>query len=262
MADLKRATSSPSLLPSWHLECLDDTIRCVGGPDELHVLSDLSADSFAALKKWIDGDEILFTTTELIDVREFLTTIGALDAPIPAATPLAWRHVGSVAVAEQVADTLTGLAVPATDDLTVVVRTAGSLSQLVEYAAGLDGPHLLLDMTGHHTLSLGPFVSPGLTSCIGCYGTRLQNRWGDDPGPDEPATNRWVNLAAELLAIQIERIASRTSPLVNATINWDLQAGATTRDHLLRAPDCPVCTRSTSGALSAPLDTPYEQVGA
>lgn len=253
MADLRRASSRPQLLPSWRLERLDDTVRCVGGPDELHVLSELSPDTFAALGTWIDGHPIEFATPELAQVHDFLVTIGALDVAHVETAALHWRSVGAPAAADRVVDAFATLPVSAVPELTVVVRTAGSLAQLVEEAANINGRHLLLDLTGHHTISLGPFVSPGLTSCVGCYGTRLGNRWGDDLGPDEPASQRWTAVAAELLAIQLERIAARTSPLVNATINWDLQTGVTARDHLLRAPDCPVCARPTSGALTAPL---------
>ena len=230
-------------------------MRCSGGPDELHVLSELSATSLAAIDEWITTGRIDATTDELAEVRDFLITLGAVDVASVETTPLRWKHVGAPGAAERVAAAFASLPVSAVPELTVVVRTAGSLAQLVEKAVDFTGRHLLLDLTGHHTISLGPFVSPGLTSCVGCYGTRLGNRWGDDRGPDEPASQRWSSVAAELLAIQIERIAARTSPLVNATINWDLQAGVTTRDHLLRAPDCPVCSRPSSGALVAPLST-------
>lgn len=261
MADLKRATSAPTLLPSWRLEHLDGTVRCVGGPDELHVLSELSDNSLAVIEGWSRGDTIDASTDELTQVRDFLITIGALDVAAVGTAPLRWHTVGASAAAERVADAFASLPVSAVPELTIIVRTAGSLAQLVEEAAGFTGRQLLLDLTGHHTISLGPFVSPGLTSCVGCYGTRLSNRWGDDLGPDQPASQRWSSVAAELLAIQVERIAARTSPLVNATINWDLQAGVTTRDHLLRAPDCPVCARPTPGAFDAPLGMVEQAAG-
>lgn len=253
MADLKRAVSSPALLPSWRIERQGDTVRCVGGPDELHVLSQLSTTTVESIDRWITTGEVHAPTEELSEVRDFLITIGAIDVPAVATAPLQWVHVGAPAAAERVATAFGMLPVSAVADLTVVVRTAGSLAQLIDQAAGLSGRQVLLDLTGHHTISLGPFVSPGLTSCIGCYATRLSNRWGDDLGPDEPASQRWTSVASELLAIQIERIAARTSPLVNATINWDLRAGVTTRDHLLRAPDCPLCARPSSGSIVSPL---------
>ena len=164
MTDVRRATSSPELLPSWRLERLDDSVRCIGGPDELHVLTELSADTFAAIEAWIDGDPIDFTTPELKQVRDFLRTIGALDVTSVDATPVQWRTVGAPAAADRVAQAFAALPVSAVPELTVVVRTAGSLAQLVQQAACFTDPHLLLDLTGHHTVSLGPFVSPGLTS--------------------------------------------------------------------------------------------------
>jgi len=226
-------------------------VRCIGGPDEVHVLSELAPATLAAIDAWITGATVTANTDELHEVCDFLRAVGAIDAPSDGA-PLAWIYVGSEKIGRQIEQAFGGLpAAPATD-LTIVVRSRGTLRELVERTQDSSGRQLLLDLTGHHTISLGPFVTPRFTSCIECYARRLTNRWGDDQGPATPASSRWTAVAAELLAIQTELIARRASPLVNRTMSWDLQDAVATRDDLLRAIDCSRCARATSGALSTP----------
>lgn len=259
---MNRAPDSTALAlqPSWRLERRADTIRCVGGPDELHVLSDLAAESLSSIEDWISAGLVTAGSDELIDVRDFLVSIGAIGSPPTAGTALVWHNVGPTDLAARLRDAVDA-SVQLPDSLTVVVRSGGSLAELIDHAARLGGRQLLLDLTGHHTVSIGPFVTPGFTSCIGCYGTRLKNRWGDEPGPAEPGSQRWTAIAAELLAIHLDRITVRSSPLVNATINWDLHTGATSRDQLLRAPDCPTCAPLTAGSFTNPLGEPMDNNG-
>ena len=243
-------STAAQLSLSWRLERVDDTIRCIGGPDELHLLSDLAPDSLRSIEQWATTGQVDAATDELRVVRDFLASVGAIDTLPQAGTVLRWESVGPCTVTDRIAERFGDLVSHALPDLTVVVRTSGSLGELTARSADFTDPHLLVDLTGHHTISVGPFVTPRFTSCLGCYGTRLTHRWGDTHDVAKPASQRWVAVAAELLAIQVEQIARRSSKLVNATMSWDLQTGDTARNHLLRSPDCPACGRpKTSGKI-------------
>jgi bacteriocin biosynthesis cyclodehydratase domain-containing protein len=101
--------------------------------------------------------------------------------------------------------------------------------------------HLGLDLALHHTIVLGPLVVPGASACLGCLDGRMAHRWSTPVVPPEPLVQRSLAVAAALLRVQVDLVAAGTSPLVNATIAWDLERGTTERQKVYKVVGCPRC---------------------
>jgi len=91
-------------------------------------------------------------------------------------------------------------------DLLVLVRHGLGWEQaLARYVSHMPAqPHLLLDLSYHHTLALGPYVVPGQTACVYCLGNRVLRRWGEAVVPALPE-----------VASQPARIAALVAPLLD-----------------------------------------------
>lgn len=223
----------------------------------MHVIAELTNDAVAALADWAGGGSSnprVGESAEIGELRSYLRAIGALIWSDPPKTELSWVTVGPEAPAAALRQAVEQNVPSGIGSLTLVIRTNNSLGDLSDRAHSISDPHLLIDMTGHHTISLGPFVTPPLTACIGCYAGRLAERWGDDHAVPEPASQRWIGLVSDLVSIQLGLIEAGTSPLVNGTINWDLRSGRSHRDDLLRYSACTLCYQGAQGSLALPWD--------
>jgi bacteriocin biosynthesis cyclodehydratase domain-containing protein len=136
-------------------------------------------------------------------------------------------------------------------DLLLVVRTTGTLLDLVEVARETKVPHLLLDLAYHHTAAIGPFVVPGAGACLACLAVRAGRRWGDPPPPPHPAAmSHDFPLALALQAIQNIRTGSLA--LLDAVVTVNLDEFTTTRESVLPAADCEICPKVEFGRVSLP----------
>lgn len=143
-------------------------------------------------------------------------------------------------------------------DLLVLVRHGLGWEQaLTRYRARMPAqPHLLLDLSYHHTLALGPYVVPGQSACVYCLGNRVLRRWGDAVVPALPA-----------VAAQPARIAALVAPLLDQpqlllgylerSVWLDLHRLHGERDRVLRLPWCPAC-QGGEASLPAPLPLPWD----
>ena len=101
--------------------------------------------------------------------------------------------------------------------------------------------HVGVDLSLHHTVVLGPLVIPGASACLACLDARVARRWSSPTVPAEPAIRRRLPVVAALLDVQLALVAAGTSPLVNATIAWNLETGTTDRQSLYKLAGCPHC---------------------
>ena len=74
-----------------------------------------------------------------------------------------------------------------TADLLVLVRHTATAPDIAQQAAELERPHLFVDMSFHHTVSIGPLVIPHETPCVACLQGRLRERWGERQPVADPA---------------------------------------------------------------------------
>ena len=143
-------------------------------------------------------------------------------------------------------------------DLLVLVRHGLGWEQaLARYRTQMPAqPHLLLDLSYHHTLALGPYVVPGQSACVYCLGNRVLRRWGEAPVPAMPA-----------MAAQPARIAALVAPLLDQpplllgylerSVWLDLHRLHGERDRVLRLPWCPAC-QGGEAAMAPPLTLPWD----
>jgi len=135
----------------------------------------------------------------------------------------------------------------ASADITLVVRTNASLIDTSDRAAHLAGPHLLVDLSHHETVVLGPFVVKGQTACLGCLAGRMNHLWGDPAPAPEPAMGSRAVLVASLVAEHLQTFANRRSMPALVQHAWSLSL-ATWETHLhpvFLLPWCPVCQQGT-----------------
>lgn len=207
------------------------------GPDLRFELTGLSPALAELLRSWeTSGTRSEPTASDEDELRTLLLSLGALRPAVPdrpsvrltSTEPLVELRE-ALAARSVVLETLEPGTQPAIE---LAVRTDVDWP---EVGAGL---HLGVDLTHHHTLVFGPFVVPGLSSCLNCLARQTARRWGPDDIAPQPRVGRWVEILAELLLVQIELAVSGDYPLVNATVRWDLQSGDSDRERLFRAPDC------------------------
>jgi hypothetical protein len=133
-------------------------------------------------------------------------------------------------------------------DLMVLVRTKGTLTSFLNQQnyITIEKPHLFLDLAFNHTISLGPLVFPGSTSCVACLEGRLKTRWGDDLPPPTPKTvTELAGLAKEWLIVELSKLfGDEDYSLVNKTIVLDAQNRTMTTNKLLTVPLCSYCQKS------------------
>ncbi len=130
-------------------------------------------------------------------------------------------------------------------NLLVLIRTTSTLSDLLEKIDYIDikVPHLFVDVAYRNTISVGPLVFPGETACIACLQGRITKRWGDEQPPTKPrATDELIEVASELVKIELRRIANNDTSLCNSTVSWNLEDRKIAKNQLLKVPLCPVCT--------------------
>jgi bacteriocin biosynthesis cyclodehydratase domain-containing protein len=221
--------------PGWCTTVDGDRLIVVGGADAVWVVDDIEPDSAAAvLQFWSpDPPALERLPSHAQPVIAHLTALGALRPVLPDGPerPISTVYVGDRADGFE---TAVGTGPP----ITVVVRTNGTLRDLVPVARQLQTPHVLCELAFHHTISFGPLVAPGLTACLACLTTRVGLRWGDPDPPPRPAGLE----AAQSAGLLVGRMIRRDSKsLVNATVALDLDTLETRREPLWRDPACPVC---------------------
>jgi len=254
--------------PSWALVHDPGLLVLHAGADELFAIEDVGDDVAAELLAlWREGvmrpDRL---SPEAADASEQLKAAGIvrnlLEPRLEHALDM--RFVGSPdrALERAIADALpAGVTLGADADLMLIVRTNGTLADLVDddYAA-LKAPHLLLDLAFHHTISLGPLVFCGQTACLACLAGRVAHYWGDAAPPPRPAMTEHPGLAAGLAALAIGEILLRADrTLVNRTVAHDLRAHEVRSASIYRLPTCPLCA---SGAAARPGSMPLPWVTA
>ncbi|MFP5319142.1 MAG: hypothetical protein ACLGI2_12735 [Acidimicrobiia bacterium] len=238
--------------PGWTLDRRDGALLLSAGADLRYSVPDVPpAVAEEVLAAWraacLDRSRLSAGAVEVLDQ---LATAGALRLSSgSAALPLATIFVGTP---------VDGLG-PAGGDpdaagAVVLVRTTGTWADVVQRAAAVGVPHLVVDGAYHHTLSLGPLVVPGQTACAGCLAGRITARWGDERPPAAPAAAH-APVAAAIVAHEAARLAAGTSRLVNRTVAVDLDTWRTVEQALLRLPWC----RCSAGAAArtGPMELPW-----
>lgn len=222
--------------PAWRLDLDSDGDPILtAGVDRQLALRATTRRQREILVSWAGAGPIDPDDASEAQLADRLLAIGAL---IPAApTPRTIHCVGDHALGSKLVAAMEAEpAAPDQDDaFTILLRTGGDWPEPPGQA------HLAVDCSMHHTLVLGPYVVPGLSACTRCLTTRMARRWPEVTPPPEPAVQRHLDLVAELVRIQADLVSGGASPLVNATIAWDLEQGTCERQTLLKSPGCPRC---------------------
>ncbi|MEV6712074.1 hypothetical protein AB0M48_08515 [Lentzea sp. NPDC051208] len=245
--------------PGWHAQVRDEGLVVYAGADLAYLIPDLPRAVAVALAGLFEP--VLRGVARTVDenrlgepVRRHLAQLRTLGALRPAGLPaedVKPMGVGTRVVGEAPA----GLAelLPHNDDpdLLLVVRTTGTLVDLIEVARETTVPHLLLDLAYHHTAAVGPFVVPGAGACLACLAVRTGRRWGDPPPPPHPAAmSHEFPISLAMQAIQ--NIQSGSLALLDTVVTVNLDEFTTTRESVLPAAGCEICPTVEFGRVSLP----------
>jgi hypothetical protein len=232
------------------------------GDDERFGLSDLDAhDADPLLKAWNDNafDSLRTTAPSALAALEKLRVLGAITSGRPAnATPQrvfamaigraaqpAIDYLGSMTREQTLITTGSAFEAELDFDLAVVIRAGGSYKDLLAATESLAKiPHLFIDASFHHTISIGPLVVPGCSACLQCLTTRLTNRWNEAPPPPAPKVAQKPELLAALALDEILNWQQGSSLLVGRVRQIDTHTWHTATDTLLRTTPCPRCSES------------------
>lgn len=246
--------------PAWHAQVRDEGLVVYAGADLAYLIPDLPRAVAVALAGLFEP--VLRGVARTVDesrsgepVRQYLAQLRTLGALRPAGLPTGDAHtpmgVGTRVVGKAPAGLAELLPHNEDPDLLLVVRTTGTLADLVEVARETKVPHLLLDLAYHHTAAVGPFVVPGAGACLACLAVRAGRRWGDPPPPPHPgALDHEFPISLAMQAIQNIRRGSLA--LLDTVVTVDLDEFTTTRESVLPAADCEICPTVEFGRVSLP----------
>lgn len=239
-----------SIPPEWNtqwtaFESAPGEYTVSAGLDRSFDLRGLDPATGETLVRWSSGQSIAPTETDERLLASRLADLGAIQQTAASELALLGDEslCGELGPALRSAGFGVGGAQP---DLAVLVRSADGWPQT-------DLPHLAVDARFHHTLVIGPYVMPGLTTCTDCVDRRIARRWPQLAEPATPAGLSRPALIAELLTIQLNLIRAGTSSLANGLISWDLEAGECAHTTALMFPGCATCDPCpTSGSIQLP----------
>lgn len=128
-------------------------------------------------------------------------------------------------------------------DLLVIIRTSAKLAETMEDYKKIKCPHLFVDIAYDHTLSLGPLVFPGETSCLGCFIGRITRNWGDAEPPQLSNVSNSPELIASLILEQIRTFqkTGNCPELIEKAWTLNINDLTTKFDSVFRLPWCPIC---------------------
>jgi hypothetical protein len=245
--------------PAWHAQVRDEGLVVYAGADLAYLIPDLPRAVAVALAGLFEP--VLRGVARTVDesrlgepVRRHVAQLRTLGALRPAGLPSGDAKpmgVGTRVVGEAPAGLAERLPHDEDPDLLLVVRTTGTLADLVEVARETTVPHLLLDLAYHHTAAVGPFVVPGAGACLACLAVRAGRRWGDPPPPPRPGALRH-DFPISLALQAIQNIRGGSLALLDAVVTVDLDEFTTTRESVLPAADCEICPKVQFGRVSLP----------
>lgn len=260
------ATQSWRISPAWRIESLGEHLLVQAGADEVYLIDEAPPALHARLiELCVGGDAAAWANDpQLGAALRQLRRLGALvpegaQRPFEADARLVWFGVECEALVEGLSRQGWRLASVSDDaPLTLLVRTSASWAELLQQypAWHRRGPHLLVDLAHHHTLSVGPLVVPGQTACVSCLGQRVLQRWGDLQPPPEPEMLRRAAGVAALLS-DVVRLGPE---LVERVAALDLRQLRLSRHHVHVQPGCPVCQasrRDEDAELAPPFNLPW-----
>ncbi len=170
--------------------------------------------------------------------KQRVTTLAVGWAAVPSVNALRALHRDHLEFSNQEDETVD-------IDFVVVVRCGGSYTDLLNSTQAIANiPHLFVDASFHHTISIGPIVVPGVTACLACLTTRLGSRWDETTPPPLPLVSENPELIAALALDEVLKWQQGNSGLVGKVRQIDTHTWHTATDTLLRTTPCTRCAES------------------
>ena len=224
------------LSASWRIEPHDEGFELFGGDDARFLI-----ENSPIVARFAAGESLARPSLPQSE-REIFEKLLAAGMIQPVVSPSRRGAVALVGDALPVRLDLPGSSQAEDADLLVLLRHTSTSTQTVERALTLTKPHLFVDISFHHTVSVGPFVIPHETPCVACFFGRIRERWGEREPVEEPAVAlEYPELVAALVASEVRRCLQGDTFLVGRSVAWDLAGRSIAADRLLTVPMCEYC---------------------
>ena len=127
-------------------------------------------------------------------------------------------------------------------DLTLLIRINVPFKTLLEDYSKTTIPHILIDLSYDHNISIGPIVYEE-TACLGCYIGRIVKNWGDLTPPSEPTITNKCELISAFIMERIEEFImyGNCPDLINGVWSFNVNTYCSDYNKIYKLPWCPHC---------------------
>jgi bacteriocin biosynthesis cyclodehydratase domain-containing protein len=233
------------LSENWEIKQEVDSLIVNGGADAIYKIDTENKESFFGMLKHSQIFDRNKLTGEDIRVFEELVLAEVIVPVIKKEKEFKLKFIGDSKKHAKISDKNIYIVADNNYDLAIITKSVSNLDELIRSIdyQNIKKPHLLVDNSLNHTISIGPLVFPGDTACIACLQGRVSVRWGDNiPPPKSRILAEYVDLFNEIVMAEIKRIISGDTTLTNKTVSWNIQARKITNNQLLMVPLCPICS--------------------
>jgi bacteriocin biosynthesis cyclodehydratase domain-containing protein len=235
----------------WSLQYENGLLVLNAGADYIYAVEDLNetvAEEILDLWK-TNFEQTSYLSNRAKEILEELKSAGIVQIEFLNKETLNFdlRYLGSSnqAVFKKVSqiieeDSLLHLTDSSKSDFTLFLRTNSVWKDILDNY-NEKNPHMLVDISFHHTISVGPLVIPRETACLGCLVGRITNLWGDPKPPATPKIQEYECLIASIIVTELKKIAENNQGLVNRTVSFNFEDYKVQSDALYKLPWCPFC---------------------
>lgn len=249
--------------PRWTMFLEDDQLFVAKGADEIYLIEELSPDDAKKLYQAYKSDEVHIlkstsTNEKILKAIQSLEKSGVIyikddiyDSLKSVSFSIKWFDKVNdkiLNILKQFIGTSNKLNLTTKTnfndaDLLIIIRTSGKLQEVFKDYEKIKIPHLFVDITYDHFISLGPFVFPEKTACLSCFIGRITYNWGDPETPPSPNIGESSELIASLILEQIRVFQKFGScpELIEKVWSFNINELTTKIDNVFRLTWCPIC---------------------
>ena len=204
--------------PNWSIEEKGERIVISGGADAIYAVTDSDKEM---LKKFLQGKSE--TSTGVVMQLKNLGVFG--ESIKKSKMKLVWVGKPDEKIKRLVMENCQDFAVEhERPDIILLIRTNGDIHAYLRKYRDRKIPHLSIDLSFHHTFSLGPLVYAGESACISCLFERINSRWEEFKLPEEPKCKQENPLlVAGMICQEVQKISAGRFTLLNRIVAYDLE---------------------------------------
>ncbi len=236
--------------PNWILLFENGQLVLSGGQDELYLINELNTEEAKELYEKYEKSDFKKTKNENINnVLNKLIKLGVIYPGLPSRKKInyalhfiGYKDSDLLNFLKNSNQDYLNLIEEENADLIVFLRNGKKPSDILKNYP-VKKVHFLLDLANKETISLGPIVFPGQSSCLSCFIGRLNFHWGDASAPKIPLASTHTEFIASLILEQLKIFSQEGNcpALFEKVVSFNLRNLSTQSDSVYRLPWCPYC---------------------